>query len=115
MATVWHPTKGLREGRADQFSANDGWIHDLSAVSGPVKYWKAVSGAAVMMNQAESDAVDAQEAANVTESEQDRMDVDRVLKAFALTVKDEFNILRNKHGLAPRTNTQLINAIKGRV
>lgn len=115
MATVWHPTKGLKEGRADQFSADDGWIHDLSAVNGPIKYWKTVAGAAVMMDQSEIDAVDAQEAADVTASEQGRMDVDRVLRALALAVKDEINILRAEHGFAPRTNTQLINAIKGKV
>ena len=36
-------------------------------------------------------------------------------RAFADILKDEINILRAQHGLAPRTLTQLKNAIKNRV
>lgn len=116
---IWHPTKGLREGRADQFSADDGWIHDLSAVSGPIKYWKAVAGAAVMMGKAEIDAVDAQEVAVALAADQTanraRIDDERILKALALVMLDQINVLRVKAGLVEATPAQLLNAIKTKV
>jgi len=39
----------------------------------------------------------------------------RVLKAFALVVLDEINILRNRAGLAPRTAGQIDDAIKAKL
>lgn len=39
----------------------------------------------------------------------------RVLKAFALVVLDEINILRQAAGLAPRTGGQIDNAIKAKL
>ena len=42
-------------------------------------------------------------------------DVSLYQRAFADILKDEINILRAQHGLAPRTLTQLKNAIKNRV
>ena len=39
----------------------------------------------------------------------------RVLKAFALVVLDEINLLRAQHGLAARTAEQLRSAIKARL
>lgn len=41
-----------------------------------------------------------------------RLTLKRVVKAFALVVLDEINILRTKVGLAERTAAQLNNAIK---
>lgn len=40
---------------------------------------------------------------------------DRILKAFALVVLDEVNLLRSQHGLAPRTTEQLRTAVKNKL
>lgn len=45
----------------------------------------------------------------------DKIDSDRVLRAFAEAVKDEINILRAEHGLTPRTMSQLVTAIKNKI
>ena len=39
----------------------------------------------------------------------------RLLHAIVLVIKDEINILRTQHGLAERTNEQLINAIDNKL
>ena len=39
----------------------------------------------------------------------------RVMKAFALVVLDEINILRDQHGLVLRTEAQLRTAVKGKL
>lgn len=38
-----------------------------------------------------------------------------ILEAIVMIVKDEINILRQKAGLAERTNQQLMNAIESRL
>ena len=38
-----------------------------------------------------------------------------LIRALALTIMDELNILRAEHALAPRTGTQLRNAIKAKL
>ena len=119
MATVWHLTKGLKDGRANQFSSADGWIHDLSNVSGPIKYWKDVAGAAVMMNQAERDAVDAQEVLDFRAADRIanklRIDNEKVLKALAWVTMDGLNVLRSQHALAAITSPEMITQIKAKV
>lgn len=45
----------------------------------------------------------------------ERVPVKRVLKAFALVVLDEVNILRGAAGLPERTANQIITAIKGKL
>lgn len=40
---------------------------------------------------------------------------DRLIRALALVVLDEVNVLRSAASLAPRTTTQLINAIKAKL
>lgn len=40
---------------------------------------------------------------------------ERILKAFALVVLDEINILRNREGLALRTASQIKTAIKNKL
>ena len=47
--------------------------------------------------------------------EKQRIDDERVLKAIALTVKDEVNVLRGQHGLPNLADAQFINAIKSKV
>ncbi len=39
----------------------------------------------------------------------------KIIKALALTMKNEINLLRAEHGLAPRTTAQLKNAIHTRM
>lgn len=39
----------------------------------------------------------------------------RILKAFALVVLDEINILRAELGLAPRSASQIVDAIKAKL
>lgn len=43
------------------------------------------------------------------------MDTDRYLRAFALVVLDEVNLLRAEHAMAPRTATQLRAAVKAKL
>ena len=45
----------------------------------------------------------------------ERVPLKRVLKAFALVVLDEINILRGVAGLAERTPSQIITAIKAKL
>jgi hypothetical protein len=45
----------------------------------------------------------------------ERVPVRRVLKAFALVVLDEVNLLRVQHGLAERTPDQIVTAIKAKL
>lgn len=49
-----------------------------------------------------------------TEARQ-KIDNERVLRAFAEVVMDEINILRSQHGLADRTLGQLVTAIKSKI
>jgi len=45
----------------------------------------------------------------------DKIDSEIVLRAFAEVVIDEFNILRAEHGLAARSLSQLVTAIKSKI
>ncbi len=45
----------------------------------------------------------------------ERIPLKRLLKAFALVVLDELNILRQAAGLAERTPDQIVTAIKGKL
>jgi len=45
----------------------------------------------------------------------ERIPLKRLLKAFALVVLDEINILRQRAGLAPRTADQIVGAIKAKL
>lgn len=45
----------------------------------------------------------------------ERVQVKRVLKAFALVVLDEINILRQRAGMPERTADQIITAIKAKL
>lgn len=45
----------------------------------------------------------------------DTMDVDPFLRAFALAVLDEFNVLRDLHSLPPRTAAQLKATVKSKL
>jgi len=97
---------------------------DLSAVTEPdFHHWKHVAGSIVDMTQAEKDALDAAIAAAAdahTRSAAQQMlqgfeGQALFLRAFADIIKDEINLLRAEHGLAPRTLLQLRNAILARI
>jgi hypothetical protein len=81
-------------------------------------YWKIVGDTVQEMTQPEKDAVDAAIAAAAAQAEADAKDItisfEKLLKAFALTVLDEINILRDEHGLAARTVSQLKNAVSNK-
>lgn len=51
----------------------------------------------------------------VLDVERDRLDNEKILKAFAELLVDEFNILRAIEGLPPRTFAQLRTAIRNKV
>ena len=123
MADVLHRTtkEFKRSASTSSFPVAD-WIinPDLSAVGTfPSKYWIITGDTVTLMNAAARNAVDAQEATDAVAEDRAenklRIDDERVLKAFALIVLDEINVLRGQHGLAARTPVQLVNAIKGKV
>lgn len=85
----------------------------------PFKYWKHSNGTIQEMNQGEKNSVDADLVQavvdrNRTEANKD-FDRKKILQAIVLLVKDEINILRDLHGLAPRTNTQIVSAIRNKI
>lgn len=83
-----------------------------------IKYLKRVANAVVEMAQAERDIIDQWEAAQQAQREEEAKDFtisfDKLLKAFALVILDEVNVLRNKAGLNERTVVQLKNAVKAK-
>jgi hypothetical protein len=67
-------------------------------------------------DQANIDAAFTQiEVEAVLDVERDKLDSEKILKAFAEMVVDEFNILRAIEGLPPRTFAQLRTAIRNKV
>ena len=123
MATVLNrTTKQLRRSvNTPDFPSAD-WIinPDLSAVGNfASKYWTITGDAVSLMPQTERDALDAAEAQAAADAdragEKLRIDNERVLKALAIVVKNEINILRALHGLPDRTNAQIVTAIKAEV
>ena len=93
---------------------------DITSVRGhPLKYWKVTGQTVSLMNSLERQAVDdaaaaAQESADAA-ANRARLSDERVLLAITLVLKDEINILRGQHGLAPRTNGQIRTAIENRI
>lgn len=123
MATVLHRTtkRLLRSVNTPDYSVDD-WIvnPDLSAVAGqPARYWAITGDVVSLMDQAARDQVDADVAQAATDAdrtaEKARLTTERVLRAFALVVMDEINLLRAQHGLADRTASRLLNAITAKV
>lgn len=100
------------------------WSPDLSAFAAiggyKAKYAVLVTNSLPqLMTQAQRDAVDAAEAASVLAQDKvdqkARIDSERILKALALTIMDEINILRAANSLAARTANQLVTAVKNKV
>ena len=90
---------------------------DLSAVAGfPSKYWIITGDTISLMSLPQRNAVDLAE----LEAGRDRVvreldQIEKILRSFALTVLDEFNVLRSIHSLVPRTIGQLKTAIRNKL
>ena len=98
---------------------------DLSALEGLVarRYWKHEAGSIVEYNAAEKATQDAAEEAlrddRVRSGARGELvgfgDRALLLRALADVIKDEINILRDQHGLPPRTLALLRTAINARI
>lgn len=90
---------------------------DMSLVAGiPEKYWRLVGDTPKEMTIAQKNAVDQAEADVLALQQENAKDFeisfDTLMKAFALVVLDEINILRSNASLADRTISQLKQAVK---
>lgn len=123
MTTVVHKESltPIYDARPNKYDPANWFIDpDLSAlVDVPYEYWLESGGVFSEMTQPEKDAVDVAIAQRIEDKEkkQAKLEIDdeRVLRAFAEVVMDEINILRGQHGLAARTLSQLVTAIKGKI
>jgi len=90
---------------------------DLSAVTGqPSKYWTITGDIIALKSQAERDAVDAADLSTQRDNATNQLDpIEDILRAFALVVLDEINILRTQHSLADRTIAQLKTAVRSKL
>ena len=89
----------------------------LSAVVGyPSKYWIITGDDVTLMDQAARDAVDVAEIAANRDDVAGQMDsMENIIRAFALAVLDEFNVLRAQHSLPERTISQLKTAVRNKL
>ena len=89
---------------------------DLSAVTGqPAKYWIVTGDVVLLADLATRDAIDAAELSDQRDEFTNDIDrTDTFLRAFALVVLDEFNSLREKHGLSLRSVAQLKAAVRNK-
>lgn len=116
--------KIYRQSTSSKKSPIGDWVHldtlqkiaDVGAIL-PI-YRKIVGDTVQEMNQSEKDAVDQAIADAQAQADENAKDFelvfDKTLKAFALVVLDEINILRGKHSLANRTKSQLNTAVKNK-
>jgi len=90
---------------------------DLSAVTGqPSKYWTITGDVITLKSQAERDAVDTSLLSDERNGVANQLDVvEDVIRAFALVVLDEINVLRAQHNLADRTIAQLKTAARSKL
>ena len=90
---------------------------DLSAVAGqPVKYWLITGDAVSLVDAATRSSIDAALFSTARDALADEIDQNKTfMKAFALVVLDEFNLLRAEHGLPPRTIAQLKTAVRNKL
>jgi hypothetical protein len=93
------------------------WSPDLSGVAGvSSKYWVITGDVVTEMDQASKDAIDLADEISELDAISDRLDNQKdIMRAFALLVMDEFNILRAEHGLAPRTLAQLKTGLRNKL
>ena len=90
---------------------------DLSAVVGqPSRYWKITGDTITLLPKPMRDAVDAAILQVIRDSTANELDqIENILRAFALTILDEFNVLRSIHSLPPREVGQLKTAIRNKL
>ncbi len=102
--------------------SNATWIRnpDLTAVVGfKPKHWNIVGDGVSLMTQTERNTVDAQIAADELTADRDFQkvlyDTEKSLKALALIVMDELNILRALQSLPDRTPAQIKTPFQNKV
>jgi plasmid stabilization system protein ParE len=90
---------------------------DLSAVTGqPVKYWEIAGDVVSLADQATRDAIDAADLIAARDAIAAQIDQQEdLLRAFALLMVDELNILRAEHALPDRTIAQLKTAMRNKL
>lgn len=89
---------------------------DISTVAGVLnKYWVLTGDVVSEMTQPEKDVIDLAELEASKDATANTIDVDPYLRAFALIMLDEINILRNAHGLNDRTAAQLKTALRNKL
>lgn len=90
---------------------------DLSAVlAQPIKYWVITGDTVSLMSQSEMDTVDANELSAQRDDTVGQLDLlEDILRAFALTVLDEINLLRSQHSLSARTISQLKTSVRNKL
>lgn len=130
MANVFNRTTGqyIPSAHTPNFDVAD-WVisPDLTAVAGqPLRYW-FITGGVNPDGQEElgivdaaaqiviDDALDVIKVAAEINGAKATFDIERVLRAMAGLMVDEFNILRTLHSLPDRTNAQLRTAIRAEI
>lgn len=95
------------------------WIinPELSAVAGwPARYWKIDGNAVTLMTVEERNALDVADLNAARDGAVAALDgAEDLMRAFALVMLDEINLLRAQHQLAPRTPQQLKNAVRAKL
>jgi len=120
MSTVILPVGGLPAafndfaGNADKFFSYIGATREYESEVPQVTLDAALVN--YTANQAAIDAAYAQAVIDRgLDEERDKLDTEKILKALAELLVDEFNILRVIEGLPPRTFAQLRTAIRNKV
>lgn len=117
-AVLNRTTKEFRQSaNTPEFSPVD-WIinPDMSLVVGFVsKYWVITGDLVSLMSISERDAVDLAESEARKDSIRDELDVESLLRAFALVVLDQINELRADHGRSGISTAQLKTAIRNKL
>ena len=121
MATVLSrttPARLLHSVNTPDYDVAD-WIinPDMGAVAGqPSKYWIITGDVVTLMDAAAQAAVDSTEQDAARDDVADELDqTEEILRAFALVVLDEINVLRALHVETPRTIAQLKNAVRSKL
>jgi len=106
-------------------------VSGLQASEIPLSDWKVDAGIVRELTQQEKDDRAAAQAAAAAQAVLDQIaysrtqaksyvdsglsDIGLIIRALAVTIKDEINILRSEHSLAARTNAQLKTAIQNKI
>lgn len=90
---------------------------DLSAVTGqPRRYWKVAGDTVSLATAGEQTAIDAALLEAARDARSNELDeLEAILRAFAMVLLDEFNVLRAQHSLADRTISQLKTAVRNKL